>query len=257
MPTWTIDRVWECAHKCHSCKEFRNNYHRGYDYARKMGIYPQVRDFLMVDHYKHPKYTKQELLDLCYKAGGVHKLREYKKTAYKSLCNQGYYAEFTKLFHENRFFWNEDLVIEEAKKYKTYSDFQKYNQPAYNYARKNYLLDKIKTFFPPTIKSNLKKRVVYVFEFSDGAAYVGLTCHPEIRLKQHVAGKYLKENSQSAVYKYIKSHSCTYTFKVLTPFLSAKKAANEERFYILLYSAKGFNMLNKRGGRNRFPFFRL
>ena len=75
------------------------------------------------------------------------------------------------------------------------------------------------------IVGNLSKRKIYVFEFEDNYAYVGLSCNPRRRLYSHICDK------DSAVYKHISDTGAKYNFKTLTDWLSYDVAGDVEDDY--------------------------
>lgn len=86
------------------------------------------------------------------------------------------------------------------------------------------------------------KRAVYVFEFADNYAYVGLTSNLDRREKEHLT------NHSSAVFRHIQESKCSYMFKCLTDYLSKEEAAEIEIDTIIEYAKNGWCILNKKSG---------
>lgn len=132
-------------------------------------------------------------------------------------------------------YWTKERCQEEALKYKTKSEFYKGSMSAYSKAWENNWLDDIckdmKTI------GNKFKRCIYVYEFSDNFAYVGLTFNIETRCQQH--------SKRGPVYKHILSNNIIQTFKQLTDYINIEDAKNEESNYINFYKERGFKLLNK------------
>lgn len=85
-------------------------------------------------------------------------------------------------------------------------------------------------------------RYIYVFEFEDMHAYIGLTYNPEKRRRDHFSDK-----SSSVAKHYAKG--VRYKFKVLTEKMVAKQASKVERDFIEKYNQSGWVILNvNRGG---------
>jgi len=91
-------------------------------------------------------------------------------------------------------------------------------------------------------QGNFEFRKIYVFEFEDHHAYVGLAKNPKEREKQHLS------EINSGVYKYIDATGSKYVFKELTDFLSKDEAAEQEDFWINKYANDGWSMINVRPG---------
>jgi predicted GIY-YIG superfamily endonuclease len=79
-------------------------------------------------------------------------------------------------------------------------------------------------------------RSVYVFEFKDGCAYVGLTKNLESRKNEH-----LKRNKIISE----KAKKTDYEFKELSKYVSLEKAVKIESEQIEYYKKSGWTLLNK------------
>lgn len=154
----------------------------------------------------------------------------------------GWNFEIRNLFDKKRQFWDsKEKCRVAARQCKTRSEFQKRYNGAYNRALKDGYLDEICSHME--IVGNLSKRKIYVFEFEDNYAYVGLSCNPRRRLYSHICDK------DSAVYKHISDTGAKYNFKTLTDWLSYDVAGDVEDDYIEEYRSAGWNMLNRvKGG---------
>lgn len=130
--------------------------------------------------------------------------------------------------------------------YKTRGEFQKGNNYAYNRAFNEGWLDDICGHMKAAGK-NLSRRLVYVYTFPDGYAYVGLTDDVKRRKYEHLHK--LSQKKKSPVYRHIKETGLSYEYKELTDWLDADTAAKVEDDYIKKYKADGWKMLNRmRGG---------
>lgn len=134
----------------------------------------------------------------------------------------------------------------EAAKYKTRSQMG----GAKGYAGSVYRCIKQKNwekecFQHMKIPSGVPDRCIYVCEFpKNNKAYVGLTCEPERRFLFH-QGKENNKRIISPVYQFFLESGEFPNIKILTNFLPAEKAQEEEGRYIELYKTKKWNMLNK------------
>lgn len=135
------------------------------------------------------------------------------------------------------------------------AEFYTEERNVYEAIRSRGLMDKLCAHMKRT--GNWARRKIYAFTFSDMCAYIGLSCDPERRYKQHVSGKH-----KSSVYNHIKETTATFGFVVLTDWLDLDDAAKAENDYIKKYSSEGWTMLNRvrggaLGGANGYSKFML
>lgn len=137
---------------------------------------------------------------------------------------------------KNRNYWSEKNCKEEAEKYEKRSDFKKFSGGAYNFAKKNNLLDIVCFHMNPI--GNRFKRLVYTYVFPDDSIYVGLTYCIENRDNKH------KRDKRSPVFKYMKKTGMTPDLKY-SELMTVKEAVELEKREIEFYKKNGFNVLNK------------
>lgn len=139
-------------------------------------------------------------------------------------------------------YWTKESCHLEALKYDTRYDFQKGSKSAYSTAVQHGWLDDICGHMIP--QGNWTKRKIYVFTFSDGYAYVGLTNNIKTRKNQHTS-----EGKKSPVHKHYSETGASFEFKVLTDkWLDMDVAGRVEDDYIKQYAKDGWKMLNKKRG---------
>lgn len=136
--------------------------------------------------------------------------------------------------------YSKQECAKEALKYQTKTEFMEKSPLYYSQAIRNGFINEICKHMKKL--GNPEKRAVYVFEFADNHAYIGLTLNLERREKEH------KTDKKSSVYKYIIKSGCQPIFKPLTGYLPKKKAAQKEDDTIIEYSKNGWFMLNKKRG---------
>lgn len=85
-------------------------------------------------------------------------------------------------------------------------------------------------------------RVIYACEFPDGNAYVGLTCDPARRKKEH--GQ-MSCRGESAVASYKYESGLDFEFKILTEFIPENEAVIAEGEWERKYEEAGWKMLNR------------
>jgi len=183
---------------------------------------------------------KKEIFTIASKYDTLKDFRENEPDAVRTAHYYGYYDEITRDMKRPRT-WTKDEVLDLAKKYTTLRDFQENEPQAYAtmYFRGwkddvNRNMEKLGSRY---------KRKVYVFEFPDNAAYIGLTYDEKGRLKTH------NKDIKSAVYQHISKTGLEPEFKMLTPdYIPFDQAVDLERDYIQKYRENGWVILNRAFG---------
>jgi predicted GIY-YIG superfamily endonuclease len=150
--------------------------------------------------------------------------------------------------HKPKNFWNYDKCQEVSLLCYSRSDFYiKYNSAYHAAYRKGWL---------NTICSHMKNignkyfRCIYVWEFEDNSAYIGLTGNLEERTNYH------NYNKNSPVLKY-KKMIINPICKQLSDYVVKEEAQILEEYFINKYKQAGWNILNKAkagslGGSNKY-----
>lgn len=133
-------------------------------------------------------------------------------------------------------FWTKEKCHYEALKYSYRYEFQKKSIRAYSAACRNGWLDDVCSHMQKT--GNWYKRCVYVYEFSDNSAYIGLTYNLSERNLNR------KKNKNDAVTKHINNTNLKPKLKQLSDYVSVNLASSLEIFYIDKYRKNGWNILN-------------
>ena len=133
--------------------------------------------------------------------------------------------------------WDYDKCKKESIKYKTKTEFQKTSHGAYEFSRRNGFLEEICSHME--ITGNKYFRCIYVFEFSNNYAYVGLTYNLSIRKNEHL------NDNNCIIFKHIQNTDSSYKIKQLTDYVDVKIAKKLEGEYFEKYKNDGWIMLNK------------
>lgn len=140
---WTKERCLEAGKKCQTRSEFITKYYGAYSSSVKNGWYDEVSAH-MTSPVQPIKWTKEQ----CLKAGKSCKTKaEFIKKysgAYASAVRNGWYDEVSAHMVSQTaepIQWTLEKVKTEALKYNTRKEFAQNCYSAYNYARKNKLLD--------------------------------------------------------------------------------------------------------------------
>lgn len=167
------------------------------------------------------------------------------RTCYEFSKKMGWYEKITE--HINRPIpkhrtFNE--IKEAARQYKTRMEFKNKDMANYCFAVSHGWLDSVCSHM--RVVGDKYKRCIYVYEFSDGFCYIGLTYDINARHIQHSNGK-----NFSKVYE----HSVRYNVEIPTPkqltdYIDKDDAAKLEGEYLEKYKNDGWEIINvsKTGG---------
>lgn len=183
--------------------------------------------------------------ELCYEAALKYEtkrdFKKYNNSAYQACIKLGVLNDVTKhmkLLRVPNGYWTKDRCHEVALKYSGRWQFQRLAGNVYLAAFKLGVIDDICEHMDS--KVSLLDRLVYVFEFDDNSAYIGLTNDIEQRLVEH------KTNSNSAIRN--KLQKSNYVLKQLTDYVPKDQASQLEKKYIDQYIKNGWEILNQAKG---------
>lgn len=145
--------------------------------------------------------------------------------------------------------WTKDKSHHEALKFSTRKEFEVLSKKAYRAAYRNGWLDEVCSHMMRY--GNRMFRCVYVYEFSDNCAYIGLTYN----LKKRNSDRKLQKDD--AVTKHIEKTNLLPVLKQLSEYIHLNVAAVMENDTIEFYKGIGWNVLNRAkggtvGGANRY-----
>lgn len=236
------DVLAEIASRYDVLKEFREEEPSAYVIIHRRGLFENLCG--------HMKRLIRELsdVDLAKAASPYHFRTEFARAApseYTTARARGILDRICVHMKQKKMphgYWTKENCHLEALKYDTRYDFQKGSKSAYSVASKHDWLDDICGHMIP--QGNWTKRKIYVFTFSDGYAYVGLTNNIKTRRSQHIS-----RGKNSPVHKHYSETGASFEFKVLTDdWLDMDMAGHIENDYIQQYANDGWKMLNKRSG---------
>lgn len=135
------------------------------------------------------------------------------------------------------FKWSKEKCQEEALKYNHKIDFKRKSKGAYSAALMNGWKDEICSHMIPL--GNKNKRMIYRFVFPDNYCYIGLTCDPDRRKKEHFT------KIDSGVYLHIKETNLIPIYEELTEYLDVIEAKSQEKYWKNKSEEEGLICLNK------------
>ncbi len=137
-----------------------------------------------------------------------------------------------------RGYWNKERCHEIALTCKTRTEFRDKDLGAYMFSQKHGWLNEMCSHMD--IVGNLRRRLVYVYEFADRSAYVGLTCNEKRRNNQH-------HNDIGPVFNHIKKTNIEPIKKIISDgYVDIKIATNLEYETVKKYESDGWLILNSK-----------
>lgn len=136
--------------------------------------------------------------------------------------------------------WTKKKCHAIALNYNIRKDFKIGSHAAYSAAYKHNWMNDVCSHMKRI--GNKMFRCIYVYEFSDNSAYIGLTYNLEKRNINR------KSQNNDAVTKHIKQTNIKPTLKQLTEYLQVDTAVELENNYINFYRKNGWNILNSVNG---------
>lgn len=134
-------------------------------------------------------------------------------------------------------YWNLDTIYLHAKECKTRTEFKLKYYGGYELAIKLNIIDKLGF----ERNGDREHRCIYVCEFEDKSAYIGLTFNYKSRVNEH-----LNKSHKSSIKDYIiKNPDVRYTFKQITEYIDKESASIKEGEFVEIYKNNGWNILNR------------
>lgn len=134
-------------------------------------------------------------------------------------------------------YWTKERCKDVALLCQTKTEFINKYSGAYDASLNNKWLNEICTHMK--ILGSRYKRCIYVYEFSDNSAYIGLTYNLKERQKDR------NNKLNDAVTKYINETGIQPFRKQLTEYIDVEEAIKLEGFYVEEYKKNGWKILNR------------
>lgn len=252
MQKWTAKMAMDCASKYNSLYEFRNEAPKAYHALLVRGLLDVGCKHMKRRHVPKGYWNKERVMDKADASESLMDFRKHFNAAYQAALANGWLkdvkvvlglcqgnAQTKQCISSNKpFRWTVDKAKEAIATCKDYHDFRTRYNGCWNFLCDRNLLEELTSHLER--RGDLYHRRIYVFEFTDGHAYVGLTKDPEERYKKHT-----EQEKTSAVYQYIQRTDCDFVFKLLTSWLDKDEASHEEERWRQRYLKDGWQMLNR------------
>lgn len=229
----------EVASRYDAIGDLRDKEPAVYSAIHKHGLYEKLCG-RMESKSKKP-ISDKELAEIASKYYVLKEFIEKEPSAYSLIHRRGLMEKLCGHMERGKRHLTDEQIAELASHFSNRKDFREHDVTAYSLATHRGILDKVCAHMERL--GNFAKRKIYVFTFSDGYAYVGLSQDPKRRYRQHLNGE-----SYSPVRNHIKDTGATFEFSVLTDWLYVDEASIQEDKFIKQYAADGWKMLNRVSG---------
>ena len=236
---WNKEKCQELALQCETRTSFHKKYPTGYNTSNKNGWLNEICSHMIVTKKPKGYWTKEKCHQEALKYKTKTEFRKYCCGAYRSSLYNNWLDVFSHMnpLHKPKGYWTKEKCHQEALKYKTRTEFKNNTSSAYSIAYNNGWLDEICSQME--IIGNRYTRCIYVYEFKDNHAYVGLTYNLRKRNNSHL------RKGCSPVYQHIENGCKEYNLVQLTDYIPVKDAQKLEKKYLNKYRKEEWDILNK------------
>lgn len=234
------EKCFSLALSCKSDAEFKYRYRIAYDKCVENDWIDEL--ILFVSKRKNIWLEIDIIRDIAKKYTNRRDFRKENRSHYEKARVSGYLddicSHMDRLINANGF-WTKEKCEDLAKKFNNKRDFRKKYPVAYDVSIKNGWIDIVCGHMISL--GNKYNRCVYVYEFSDKTAYIGLTYDLEFRNKRHLITTH---RSKSPVYRYMLKTSLIPKLIKVSNYIDAQDASRLECKVLDDYRNIGWNILN-------------
>lgn len=236
---WTFEKVIDCALQCQTKKEFKKKFRGAYEAAYKNKWIDKL-DFLVSDKFQ---WTFEKCKEVIEKCATLKEFTTKYHQAYSKCVREKWLDKLIDSSKRHITYYTDEQCIEEAKKYKTLTEFRQNNIKLYFYAKRHNLL-KTFTWLKEIDKFHTYRHIYGYFFEEYKTAYVGLTNNIKRRDKQHKGLDNICK-AKSAVYDFSQEKNCEIPeIVILEELLTEPEAKVREQYWIDYYKKQGWHMLN-------------
>ena len=236
---WTKEMVHKEALKYKTRKEFQLNSSPACNYAKKKKWTIEVCSHMVNLTGKRSIRTIEDCREVSLKYNVMKDFQKNECGVYLYSKRRGWLHEITSHMKKNiRWEHRKEEIHQFALKYENRGEFCMKDQYHYEAARRWGWLDEVCSHMKPI--GHLYKRMVYVYEFEDKTAYIGLTYNEKRRNTAHM------NSDDSPVYKYMLKTKLLPIKKVLTDgYIDSELAQKVEDDRVQEYKENGWKVLNR------------
>jgi len=238
---WTLERCKEEALKYDKRNDFKNSAASAYNSSLRNGWIDEICKHMNQGNNPKGYWNNKEI---CYNEALKYTrkvdLKNGSRQAYNSLCKNNWLDDACLHMLEIERpdgYWTLERCKEEALKYTTKTEFKNFSVSAYSISVQKKWISEICQHM--TAIGNRYNKCVYVYEFNDNHAYIGITY--DIKRRTHD-----RENCKTdAVTKYINISGLIPILKILTKYIPVDEAVILEGEYVEKYKNDGWIILNR------------
>lgn len=235
---WSDEMAINRASNYKSLYEFRTKDSTAYHALVVRGLLEIACSHMERKHMPEGYWTKERVMEKVSVSDSLKDFKNRFRAAYMAAQIRGWLVDVVEALGHEREQWTEEKAREVIATCKDYNDFRIRFRGCWNYLCDRNLLVKLTKNLER--KGSLCRRRIYVFEFKDNHAYIGLAKDPEDRYNEHT-----RYDQSSAVYQYLQKTHCKFDFKLLTGWLDKDEASMEEENWRQEYIKDGWLMLNR------------
>jgi predicted GIY-YIG superfamily endonuclease len=239
---WSKGRLKKIAKAYKTRTEFKKGSGSAYSIAYKNGWLDEICKEYKSKYKPNGYWTFERIEKVAKKFESETEFRKQERNLHTYAYRKGWISRLEKHFSlekkkENNY-WDFDKILEASEECKTKKEFRDKYPSAHQAAWKLGIFNEV-TKDMSLIVGNRYIRLLYVFEFPDKSAYIGLTYNYDKRYDFHM--RFHKEIIS-------KTNKMGHDFIMYNEQLLAEKAAEEEIKLIEKYRKKGWNILNHHKG---------
>lgn len=229
----TKDQCSSAAKSSKSLTDFIKNHRVEYNKSKQEG-------WLEEYHWDKKVITEETCLEAAKQCNTRTEFHDRFNSEYDKALKNGWIENYVWLPKPTR--WKDEELLEIADRFDTKSELKQFNKVVYGLLYDRKLIDK-SVWLPASPKSvDLTQKIwlIYVYEFTDNSAYVGLTRCLVERDKAH------RRDLTDVVYSYsINNDIPTPDYKILKSDLDGYEAQYYEDYFKKEYLSSGWNILNR------------
>jgi len=236
---WTKERCREESLKYKTQKEFKENCSGAYNITYYNGWMFELCSHMICKKKPNGYWTKEKCHNEALKYETRTDFQKYSGSAICSAFKNGWLDDICshmKILMYPKEYWTKEKCHELALKCENRMEFRNKYDTAHRYSCENNWMDEICSHMKST---NLKNRCIYVYEFPDKSAYIGLTHKLKERHNRHLTDK------KCTVYIYINKSELIPNLIQLTDYINIEEARFKEGEYVEKYKQDGWKILNK------------
>lgn len=247
---WTYETCFEEAKKYTHRAQFQKESVSAYTVALKNGWLDNYLWFgngNKISAEKRRIWTKEACYELALQCKSRSDLKKHNAQAYKTARQNGWLEDYTwfrsgfKIFQEEGIKWTYEACRDEAKKYKSRSEFCKKCVGGYTRALDRGWIEDFTWLKNENVFSD-EADSIYAYFFENKAVYIGRT----LMRTQNKRHKNHQNSENDTVYRYAKLNNVDVPpMTIIEEYLTVEEGSKREGYWVDYYRKQGYSILNK------------